>query len=151
MRDYFKYKFGYVNIDSEIIYFTSTGNWSEVTGMKEKGAQKQKVLKKTGIYIFLIISVVALLFLILNNIDSGKISLLLLIGFPIGLYLAYKYLSTELGSQFKLPISKITNIEIENNTIHLTFLNYNKETSTYQIEGTTAKGVNIMTKIKDLI
>ena len=36
MKHWFKYEFGYVNIDSEYLYFTNTGNWSEVQEIKEK-------------------------------------------------------------------------------------------------------------------
>lgn len=151
MKDYFKYKFGYVNIDLENIYLTNTGNWSETIDMKEKGIQKQKKLKKAGISLFLLISIVILLLLISKNLISGRISLLLFIGFPIGLYQAYKYLGTELGSQFKIPISKITHIEIENNTISITFLNFNNETNTYQIESVTEKGLSMITTIRNNI
>ncbi len=149
MRDYFKYKFGYVNVDAENIYFTSTGNWSETINMQEKGVQKQKVFRKTGIKIFLSASVIALVFLIFNNLNSEKISKPLVIGLPVGLYFAYKYLSTELGSQFKLPIFKITDIEIVNSIVYLTFLDSNGSAKTYQVEKPSEKGISIMTKIKD--
>jgi hypothetical protein len=39
MRHYFRYKGGYINIDDENIYLTTTGNWQETSVLKE---QKKK-------------------------------------------------------------------------------------------------------------
>lgn len=133
----------------ENLYFTCSGNWSETLNMKEKGIQKQNMFKKTGINIFLTISVIILVVLILKTLNSGKSSLLVLIVFPLGLYSAYKYLSSELGSQFKLPISKINNVEITDHNVHLTFLNFNDNTETYLIKGVSEKGLKIFEEIKN--
>ncbi|WP_196889864.1 hypothetical protein [Aureivirga sp. CE67] len=43
MKEWFKYELGYVNIDSENIYLTGSGNWSETKNLEEK---TRKVSKK---------------------------------------------------------------------------------------------------------
>ncbi len=149
MKEYFKYKFGYVNIDDENLYFTSTGNWSETKNMKEKGLQKQKSFKKISIKVFFSILVLAITLIILKHLNSGEIGSFSIIGLPIvGGYLAYKYLRTELGSQFKLPIAKINSIEILDSNIDFVFIDANGNTKTYQVEAADEKGIEIITKIK---
>ena len=36
MKQWFKYEFGFVNLDSENFYLTNSGNWSETENLKEK-------------------------------------------------------------------------------------------------------------------
>lgn len=35
-KSFYKYKYGYINIDQNNIYITSTGNWSETIQLTEK-------------------------------------------------------------------------------------------------------------------
>lgn len=151
MKDFFKYKFGYININDENIFLTSSGNWSETHGLKEIDAHKQNKIKKMGIYSFLFVAVVALLFLVLNGMVKGRISLLLIVLVPFGLYSAYKYLSTELGLQFRIPLSKISDIEIDVSNVDLLFFNSKGNPNHYLVKGIDAKGLEIMTKLKEEI
>jgi hypothetical protein len=41
VKEWFTHEYGFVNIDTENIYFTNTGNWSETKDLEEKGLQEQ--------------------------------------------------------------------------------------------------------------
>jgi len=114
MKEYFKHKYGYLNIDSENIYFTKSGNWSEARGLKEKKADptpKTSTSKKVFGYIVLILIIAFNIFGTYGLIESfGSIaSSIIIIG-----WLIYYNVSKNL-KQFKpnflVPIIKIKKLE----------------------------------------
>lgn len=146
MKDWFKYEFGYVNIDSENIYFTNTGNWSETKDLREKGIQKSNIFRKSSIQFFLVVLVLFFGFLIIKGFDNGK----LLLGLPVILFLVYKYLKPELGSKYKVPIIKISNIDIENNSATINFTDASNRESSETLTKVDIKGIQILEKLKQL-
>ncbi len=150
MKDWFKYKYGFVNIDSENIYFTNSGNWSEVDGLEEK-ILKTKLAsmgRKAKILVFLVLVGILFTFLVTKNISSGRFSLLLIIGLPVLAYYAYEYLKVEMGSKYLIPLINLTKIEIEERSIHIYFLNGNNKEDYEMLEGVDEKGILL---IADLI
>lgn len=149
MQAFFKYKFGYVNIDSENLYFTNSGNWSETTGMQEKGIQKQNNSKQTRISYFFtfLFSILFLITIVDLSIERMAVSI------PIAIlsFSAYRYLSSELGEQFKLPISKISNVEVLDSEVTLSFINGNEESEFIEIAGVDEKGLDLMRVVKTYV
>ncbi len=111
MKDWFKYEFGFVNIDSDNLYFTNTGNWSETKGLKEKGVQKSNRGRKIRIQLFLLGSAIGLGALLFNNVVAENLSIVMVIGSAFTFYSLYNYMKTEIGHKFKLPISKVINVK----------------------------------------
>jgi hypothetical protein len=58
---------------------------------------------------------------------SENFSFIMIIGLPLSSFSIYNYLKQELGSNFKIPISKISNIKIENKKVRIDFLNSKNE------------------------
>ena len=150
MKDWFKYRNGFVNLDKNNIYLTNSGNWSEALSLKEKGTQKQNNVKKFKIQLFIILSI---LFLIIYfSISSFKfLKYPLILVSPLGLYLAYRYLRTELGASFKLPISKVSEIQIEGSTVSLIFFNAYQVEDLEILSGVDNKGLQIMLALQTKI
>ncbi len=144
MKDWFKYEFGYVNIDDKNIYFTNTGNWSETKELQEKGIQKSNIFRKSSIQFFLVMLVLLFGFLIIKGFDNGK----LLLGLPIILFLVYKYLKPELGSKYKVPLTKIYNIEIEGKTATISFIDSFDKQQTETLTKVDDKGIQLLEKLK---
>jgi hypothetical protein len=42
MKEWLKHKHGYLNIDEKNLYFTKTGNWSEIADLKEQNSTEFK-------------------------------------------------------------------------------------------------------------
>ncbi len=75
MKKWFKYRFGYVNIDDENFYLTNSGNWSETIDMNEKTKKTEKKgsLKKFRINVYLYVVAGISLCLICFGGDGGRI------------------------------------------------------------------------------
>ena len=148
MKTWFKYEYGFVNIDSINLYFTNSGNWSEAKELEEKGKQKSTIFRKFKIKLFLITCVILFTSLFYLNLLSGKISLFLIVGLAAGMYFIYNYMKTELGAKFKLPISKVKSIEIVESNVTIKFFDANEEISEIYLEKVEEKGLSTL---EDLI
>jgi uncharacterized protein (DUF58 family) len=148
MKTWFKYEYGFVNIDSQNIYFTNSGNWSETRALEEKGKQKPNNFRKFKIQLFLIICVILFASLFYFNILSGKISILLLVSLAISMYFIYNYMKTELGAKFKLPISKVKSIEIVESNVTINFFDADNEINHIYLEKVEEKGKSILEGLK---
>jgi hypothetical protein len=130
MKTYYKYGNGYINIDEKNIYFTSTGNWSEIEKLTEKKVGKSK--KKTGkiimIYIFLgVIFGGPICLFLFSDRKYGIISLVIAI---LGGIRLKEYFSTETGPRFCIPKSKVVKITTEENNLNIEFKSMTNEPDT---------------------
>lgn len=141
MKEYFKYDNGYVNINDENLFLTNSGNWSEITTIEEKS---EKTIRKNSIrslkfYAF-ILGLVGLVALSVARAQNGSI--------PIGLILlvfaAYMYMKRDVGSKYKIPLSKIKNIEIDKEEVKIIFLNLNNVEDFEIIHKVENKGLSIL-------
>lgn len=122
---FFKYEYGYINIDANNLFLTTTGNWSETQTISEKNTASRTINynrknKLYGYYIF-IISIMLFMFnfsdLELNNFMKG----LFLIGSL--LFFAYSIMKKEYGNQYKIPLTKIEKIEFNDKKTIVYFKN----------------------------
>lgn len=128
MRVWFKYEFGFINIDDNNLYLTNTGNWSETKDLKEntcgdssKASNRRK--GKAMIYFIIFGSILLLAFLTHLILSSfNPISLIVLVGIPLGAYMSYQYMKTELGNSYCIPLQKISYINIGEKKIVIHFL-----------------------------
>ena len=128
MKSWFKYEFGFINIDEANLYLTNTGNWSEtkklseqICGDSSKASNRRK--GKAMVYLIIFGSLLLMIFLaqlILTSLNS--FSLILLLGIPAGGYMAYQYIKTELGNSFYIPIHKVTGIIVNDKKVIIEFL-----------------------------
>ena len=105
MKEWFKYEFGYVNIDSENLFLTNSGNWSETINLDEKTKKinAKNDTKSSSIIGFIIIVFGIFAYLIYKSFISGGVGLTLLLLTIGGGYKLYQYLKTEIGAKFKIP------------------------------------------------
>lgn len=150
MKDWFKYKYGFVNIDDESIYFTTTGNWSETKKLDEKGIQKSSKFRKWKIQFFLIVSFLIGAFIIFMSLANGRVSLFALLGIPLGLFSIYNYLKPDIGENYKLPIKKITSINIEENKAVIEFKFLVEQNGTKKLENIEEKGEELLRNLKPM-
>ena len=68
---------------------------------------------------------------------------LLLLGLPALLFLAYRTLSPEMGSKFKIPHAKLKRIDIEDGVV-LHFLDGLDQPKSEQIRGLEEKGIQAL-------
>ncbi len=146
MKQWFKYEFGFVNLDSENFYLTNSGNWSETENLKEKtkAIVRKNRYKSVKVIGFIVIVFCFLAFLIFKNMISGKFAISLLILTVFGGYKFYEYIKTEIGSQFKIPLEKISGIKKDEDSIEIIFENGEGDLDSYILRKIEIKGLLII-------
>lgn len=144
MKEWFKYEFGYVNVDAENLYLTNSGNWSDTKKLKEK-AKNNKTKKRSSIIGFLILVFCLFLFMIYKSstIDTIGVTLFIL---ALG-YKLYLYLKFEIGPQFRIPIAKISEMKIDEKSVEIYFLDGDGVYSSFLLEKVEEKGKNILNSL----
>jgi hypothetical protein len=146
---WFRYNFGFVNIDEKNIYFTNTGNWSDTISLREstRNAKRADVLTK-GSVIFYLAAVYIIGFVIfLLNVSSSSFSIVVFVGLPFATWYVYKYFQRDLGRRFLIPVEKIKKVSIEDDKVKLIFTNGNSEEEEFEIEKVEEKGLRIFEEI----
>lgn len=149
MKEWFKYEFGFVNIDDNNIYLTNTGNWSEIHSLEEKSMRLDRKNDTKGSMMigFILVFLALFGFLIFKNLMSGKVGFFLIAIVALGGYKLYDYLKTEIGAQFKIPKSKITEIKIGKESAEILFLNADEKSDSYKLLRIDKKGIEILTEL----
>lgn len=153
IKEWFSHKYGCVNLDSNTIYFTNSGNWSETKELKEKSRKVDNTNHWNNLwtYGFVIIAIVFFLFIIFAQFINGKLKisfLVLLLGLG---YKMYEYMKNDLGPNFKIPINKIKKIVIQDAQFTILFVNGELRETSHQLMGLDAKGINILTVLQSKI
>jgi hypothetical protein len=149
-RAWFKYEYGFVNIDSKNLYLTRTGNWSEIPDLTEKAQLKYSIMPKLikG-FLFIVLFISGLL--MLNKLSDFGISLLSILsalGAVGGGYTLYEYLKRETGYKFLIPLYKIRSIEYSGINVTIVFKNKENREESIHLEKVELKGILILKKIE---
>jgi hypothetical protein len=147
VKEWFTHEYGFVNIDTENIYFTNTGNWSETKDLEEKGLQEQNSFRQFRMKIIPFILIAVAVFLLIFPIDSGKVKFSLITGLVVLAISARKYLKTEISSKFKLPISKVKSITLNNKTAIIIFQNGKGKQVQETLENLDQKGIDLLEEL----
>lgn len=130
MKEYFKYKYGYINIDDENLYLTNSDNWHEAreTEEKSRAIEKRNSVRIVGMKIFVYVVLGAICIFLVKNLGNpsvgfGVIGLAIFLGYRV-----YKVFSKEFGSRYRIPLQKISKISAQGTVgLRIDFLNANNE------------------------
>jgi hypothetical protein len=154
LKHFFKYQRGYVNLDENFVYLTTTGNWSEINELSEKtGASKRDNNLRISLNgIFLIMAIGAGALILLFGLLNGRLSFMPMVLVPVGGYYLYRYMQRDLGVKYRIPISKITSIELNQaeKKVILRFLNGSDEKDQEILNNVEQKGFEILTGLEFL-
>ena len=142
-KQYFKYGTGYVNIDSENLYLTNSGNWQEAYELKEKDSSTKinnltRIKNRNKGFI----PVILIAFSIFTDsivMASVMITIAVLLFFILNIY--YR---RDLGIQYKIPFSKIESVEKYEKGIKISFRNEANENDSENINGIEPRGFDIL-------
>ena len=143
MKHYFKYNNGYINIDEENLYLTNSGNWQEARELIEKGKASIKKNNARINYMkgFVYTVFAIIIFLLLFMVENKKISITLSAGLILLAYYVNNYFKGEFGVQYKIPLTKIDNIEpYESDALKISFKNAENEPDSEIVCGIEEKG-----------
>lgn len=152
MKEWFKYEFGYVNIDSENLFLTNSGNWSETKNLTEKTKESstKNDNKSSSIIGFIIIVFCFFGFITYKSFISGKTGLTLFFLTIGGGYKFYQYLKTEIGAKFRIQLEKISEVKINEKSVEIKFIDGEGLNTNYILNNIDKKGKSIMNLIKNI-
>ena len=151
MKEYFKYKYGYINVDNENLYLTNSGNWQEARETEEKSRANES--ENTGRIIrmksFVFIVMGAICIFLVKSLDNPKIRIgIIAITLFLG-YRVYQVFSKEFGSRYRIPLQKITKISAQGTVdLRIDFLNANNEPDFEIIEEPEFRGRDFLLELK---
>ena len=151
MKHYFKYDSGYVNINDENLFLTSSGNWQETHDLEEKSratiAQNERRINRMKSFVYVVFGGAGIgIYKILNNKEASIGITVVLIAMA---YYVLQYYKSDFGKRYKIPLGKIEGIERhERQGLKINFRNVNNEPDFEVIENVDPKGFNIMEEIK---
>jgi len=143
MKDFFKYRFGYINIDDENLYLTSSGNWQEAYELKEKDSSTKinnltRIKNRNkGFTPFILIA--------FSIFTDSVIMASVMIAIAVLLFIILNvYYRRDLGIQYKIPFSKIESVEKYEKGIKISFRNEANENDSENINGIEPRGFDIL-------
>ena len=151
MKEWLKHKHGYLNIDENNLYFTKTGNWSEIPDLKEQNSEEFKTADQNSkIKLISFVGVIgsAFLWIFLSGIGNGNFTILQILATIVTAYLVYNYLIPEHGAAFLIPYNKIQKIEFEDDNATVHFLDYDGTNATYRLMTLDLDGIHLINRIE---
>ncbi|MFP9114373.1 hypothetical protein ACLI1A_10560 [Flavobacterium sp. RHBU_3] len=151
MKEYFKYKYGYINIDDENLYMTNSGKWQEARETEEKSRANEAVNERRINYmksfVFIVFGGIVIYFA--QTIDNKKVSIgIVVAALAIG-YKLYDYFSSEFGSRYRIPLHKLESVTAQGTErIRIGFLNANGNPDFEMIDGLEPKGREFLLALK---
>lgn len=150
MKHYFKYDSGYLNIDSNNLYLTNSGNWQEVRGLHEKSRStaRQNNARINQMKGFVYIVIGGLVVFALKTYESRGLMVGVFTGAALLAWKVFDYFKSDFGKQYKVPIVKITAIEKYEKGLKISFLNADNEPDFEIVDNVDPVGVEILTQLK---
>ena len=139
----FKRKMGYVNITTDSIYLTNSGNWTEIQQIQEKSKETIRInnRRKVRIKLFLYPSLILFALILVANLTSLKVlSIGTIIAFA-GSVAVYKYFLSDLGNRYKIPIDKIIKVEIIEESMFLQFYDSQRNITSEEIQELSTEAI----------
>lgn len=138
MKDYFKHDKGYLLINEEAFFLTSSGNWSETLSLSEKSISSRKVNNRRAdrMYYFVGLLMVACFYAFYSK------KILAGFGGMALLFFVWNYLKNETTARYKIPFQKIIQLDItESRKLQIRFYNEMGHEDTEYIQGVELRGI----------
>lgn len=151
MKKWFKHKHGYLNLDDDNLYFTKSGNWTEISKLKEKNTETWKTNSLMQKIIFISWNVInggVLIWMTISSILSGNWGTTLWVLILLVAYNVYVFLTYDIYSVFRIPYEKIKKIELENNQVTVTFTDFEGSETVYKLKKLNSEALEIMNGIQ---
>ena len=151
MKHFFKYKFGYINIDEENLYLTKTGNWQEVKDIiarnnKNKEDKKPNTIFQIFSYILVLFNIAVFLYTLVYTpeyIITTLITVLVLDS------ITFIFRRRDFGKQCIIPLNCITAIEIlKNNKVKINYTKNGNNPDYVTLKRVEEKGIEFLKNLK---
>ena len=150
MKHFFKYGTGYINIDSENLFITNTGNWQETLDLKEKSkeskAENNRRIARMNSFVYVLFGIA--IFVMLKTVSTDSIYFKFIFVLPAIAFFVYRYFKSGTGKRYKIPLLKIESVErYDRDGIKVFFLNAINESDFEIIINVEPKGFTILSDL----
>jgi len=150
MKHFFKYGAGYINIDSENLFITNTGNWQETFDLKEKNkesiVENNRRIARMNSFVYVLFGIA--IFVMLQTISTDSVYFKFIFVLPVIAFFVYRYFKSGTGKRYKIPLSKIESVELyDKDGIKIFFLNAVNESDFEIINKVEPKGFKILSEL----
>lgn len=147
----FKFRNGFVNIDSEAVYFSESGNWQEVNSYTEYSDSKVNFVqnKKAQLLINLVTGASILYNADLDTLQQINFLPLLLWGIICIMIFITSRLLSYTKFNLKIPINKISKIDVDSDKLKIDFLDINLNEQKQTVRGLSAMGSGYFNLLRD--
>lgn len=146
MKSWFEYEYGYLNVDKENMYFTNTGNGSELRILKETPFGKKRAKKKNPL-LFLGAMVFPFCYFLFDMGLTAQ-SIIVMVCFLGVFYFVYKYLKTEMGISMWIPLDRIELIEINAEFAEISYRDAQEQIQSVSLDKIGKDGIEVLTRLK---
>ncbi|MEL6255482.1 MAG: hypothetical protein AAFR87_25985 [Bacteroidota bacterium] len=147
MKSWFKYEYGYININKSNIYFTNTGNGSELRRLKEVPFGKDISNTRDPFAFLGVISVPIYYYII--DLEFTLKSVLIVSGIFTAVYFAFQYLKRERGVSLWIPMDSLENIQIELDFVEVSYLNVHGNIKSIELDKVEKDGIKFWAQLKE--
>lgn len=148
MKSWFEYEYGYLVVDKENLYFTNTGNGSELRSLKEIPFGEKRIKRKHPFW-FLGAMVLPFCYL-LYEMGSTVQSFIVMACFLGVFYFVYKYLKREMGISMWIPLKRIDSIEIRADFAEISYRDQEEEIRSVSLDKIENDGIEMLLQLKSL-
>ncbi|MES2487659.1 MAG: hypothetical protein V4581_17140 [Bacteroidota bacterium] len=152
-KQYYKYASGYVNIDSQNLYLTNSGNWQEARGLEEKSratesSNDSRTSRMKGFVFTIFGAIGAFIFYMLNQ---KVLALPIFVGLAFTALQVLKYFKTEFGNRYKIPLHKIIAVTpLPHNGLKISFYNAMGIADEEVIKEVDPRGISFIAELTQL-
>lgn len=149
MKHSIKYADGYIHIDDNNLYLNASAK-PEVTGtLTEKtseSAAADKRRSKTNTTVIIALFVVSMA-VVVYGVAKGNIKFGFLMLIYVGLFFVFRYLQRQMGSRYKIPLSKIDAVEPHGDGIKISFRNADNQSDFEIVKGVKEEDRQILASL----
>lgn len=151
MKIWFPYKYGYVNIDEENVYFTSSGNWQDALALKQLAPIEPKKNTFNQAKPIILVLVYGLFSLTAaSNFSGSTPAQVIAFGLAVlSTYFLYRKFRRDTGPQFRIPLEGIEKIEFQDDSATVSFIRYKSWKRERLIEDIGEAGIEGLTELNE--
>lgn len=147
MKSWFQYEYGYLNVDKENMYFTNTGNGSELRMLKELPFGKKRVKRKNPFLFYWSLVFPFCYFLYDEGLTAQSVTVM--VAFLLVFSFVYKYLRTEMGISMWIPFNRIQQISITVDFAEITYLDPVDYIQSVELDKVEKDGILYLTELRE--
>lgn len=146
--DFFKYRYGYINLRDNRLYFTHTGNWSEVRKLDQLKELESgtSVWRRSRMALFVLIASIGILAFGITKAWSTGVWIGALAGALFSVWKLFQNMSPEMGRAFWLSRERVEDVLPESDGVRIVYQDLDGQADTVTVGGVEEESRLLLTR-----